>query len=81
MAGPLNLSEISALARQLVSFDPELADEVADLLRTHADVLERAGAIGRLDERERARHYRTLAEMIGRERAVRPIRREQPSSS
>ena len=70
----LQLPEMAALARQLVAFDHELADDLAAHLVAMADEI--AGHPGRdeLAAKERVRRYRTLSGLIRRERAVRTIR-------
>lgn len=73
-SGDLQLPEMAALGRQLVAFDPQLADELADDLLARADAITADPGRDELAARDRARRYRTLAELIQRERAVRTIR-------
>jgi hypothetical protein len=74
-SGGLQLPEMAALARQLVAFDPLLADELADHLSARVDAITaRPGGRDEFPARDRARRYRTLAELIQSERAIRTIR-------
>jgi len=64
---------MAALARQLVAFDPQLSDELADHLSARADAIEAQPSRDELTAKDRARRYRTLAELIEHERAVRAV--------
>ena len=65
--------EMAALARQLVAFDLQLSNELAEHLSARADAIEAQPARDELAVKDRARRYRTLAELIAYERAVRAV--------